>query len=81
MYDQILHTTGQFYAMSTCLKFMSLTPDDAIGFFNLPKPSSCTRALWSIQPLGETGTRNLPKDKRHPDYTADNLTTIYELTV
>jgi hypothetical protein len=35
-------------------------PDEVIGFFNWPNPSSRTVALVSTQPLTEMSTRNLP---------------------
>jgi hypothetical protein len=35
-------------------------PDDIIGFFNLPNPSSRTMALWLTQPLTEISIRNIP---------------------
>jgi hypothetical protein len=41
-------------------------PDDVIGFFDWPNPSSCTMALGSTQPLRETSTRNLPGGKGRP---------------
>jgi hypothetical protein len=45
---------------------------------NLPKHSSRTMALRSIQPLAEMRTRNLPGGKGQPARKADNLTPIYE---
>jgi hypothetical protein len=38
-------------------------PDEAIGFFSLPNPSSRTMTLGSTQPLTEMGTRYLPGGK------------------
>jgi hypothetical protein len=35
-------------------------PDEVIGIFKWPNPSSPTIALWSTQPLTEMSTRNLP---------------------
>jgi hypothetical protein len=35
-------------------------PDEVIGFFNWPNPSSRTMVLWLIQPLTELSTTNLP---------------------
>jgi hypothetical protein len=35
-------------------------PDDAIGFFNLPNPSSRTRAMRSTQHITEVSTMNIP---------------------
>jgi hypothetical protein len=42
-------------------------PDEVIGFFNLPNPSSRTMALKSTQPLIEMSIRNLPVGKGLPD--------------
>jgi hypothetical protein len=52
-------------------------PDEAIGFFNWPNPSSRTVALGSSQPLTEMGIRNMPVGKRWPASKAD-LTAICE---
>jgi hypothetical protein len=48
-----------------------------VDFFKLPKPSSCTVALGSTQPLTEMSTMNLPGGKGRPAHRADNLTTMY----
>jgi hypothetical protein len=53
-------------------------PDEFMGFFNLPNPSSRNLALASTQPLTEMSTRNLPGGKGRPVSKADNLTTICE---
>jgi hypothetical protein len=53
-------------------------PDEVIGIFNWPNPSSSTMALGSTQPLTEMSTTNLPGGKGRP---ADNLTGICERTV
>jgi hypothetical protein len=47
------------------------TPDEFIGFFNSPNPSSRTMELGSTQPLTEMSTRNLPGRKRRPARKAD----------
>jgi hypothetical protein len=47
-------------------------PDEVIGFFNLPNPSSRTMALGSTQPL------IFLRGKERPVRKADNLTAIYE---
>jgi hypothetical protein len=60
---------------------MDLIPDEVIGFFNLPNPSSRTMALGLTQPLTEVSTRNLPGGKEQLAHKADSLTTVYELTV
>jgi hypothetical protein len=50
--------------------------DEAIGFFNLPNPSSRTVALGSTQPLREMSIRNLLEGKGRLARKADNLTAI-----
>jgi hypothetical protein len=45
-------------------------PDEIIGFFNLPNPSSRTMALGSAQPPTEMSTKNFARGKalrRKPD--------------
>jgi hypothetical protein len=56
-------------------------PDEVIGFFNWPNPSSCAMALGSTQPLTEMSTRNLPGGKGRPAHGANNLTAIFKPTV
>jgi hypothetical protein len=53
-------------------------PDEVIGIFNLPNPSSYIMALGSTQPLTEMSTRNHPGGKGRPALGADNLTVICE---
>jgi hypothetical protein len=53
-------------------------PDEVIGSFNGPNPSSLTTALGSTQPLTEMSTRNLARDKGWSERKADNLTAISE---
>jgi hypothetical protein len=56
-------------------------PDDVIGFFNRPNPSSRTMDLGSTQPLTEMSTRYLPGGgggKERSAREANNLTTICE---
>jgi hypothetical protein len=53
-------------------------PNEVIGCFNLPNPSSRTMAVGSTQPLTEMSTRNLPAGKERPEREADNLTAICE---
>jgi hypothetical protein len=56
---------------------MGSIPDEAIGFFTLPNPSSLTVALGSTQPLTEMSTRNLPGVKGgRAARKADNLTAV-----
>jgi hypothetical protein len=54
---------------------------DEVDFFNLPKPSSRTMALWLTQPLTEMSTRKLPGGKERPARRADNLAAICEPNV
>jgi hypothetical protein len=51
-------------------------PDEVIGIFNWPNPSS--RAMESTQPLTEMSTRNRPGSKGRPARKADKLTAICE---
>jgi hypothetical protein len=44
---------------ATSQKVTDSIPDKVIGFFNWPKPSSCSMALGSIQPVTEMSTKNL----------------------
>jgi hypothetical protein len=57
---------------------MGSIPDEVIGFFNRPNPSSRAMALRSAQPLTEMSARNLSSDKGRPARKADNLTAICE---
>jgi hypothetical protein len=67
---------------ATSRKVAGSIPDEVIGFFNLPNPSSHTMAVGLTQPLTEMSTRNLPGDKGRLVCEADNLTTaICEPTV
>jgi hypothetical protein len=59
-------------------KVMGTIPDEVIGFYNWPNPSSLTMDLGSTQPLTEMSTRNLPGDNGRPAHKADNLTAICE---
>jgi hypothetical protein len=61
---------------ATSWKVMSSIPNEVLGFFNWPNPSSRTMALGSTQPLTEMSTRNLPGGKVQP--VQDNLTAICE---
>jgi hypothetical protein len=63
---------------ATSWKVTGLIPEKITGFSYLPKPSSCTMALESTQPLTEMSTRNLPGGKDQPAHKADNLTAICE---
>jgi hypothetical protein len=60
---------------------MGSIPDEVIGFFTWPNPSSRTMALGSTQPLTEMSNTNLPGGKGRPVRKADNLTSICEPTV
>jgi hypothetical protein len=52
-----------------------------VEFFNLPNPSSCTKALGLTQHLTEMSTRNLPGGKKRPARKVDNLAAICEPNV
>jgi hypothetical protein len=65
----------------TINKVPGSTPDEFIGFFNWPNPSSRAVALGSTQPVTELSTRNLPGGKGRPASKGDNLTAICELIV
>jgi hypothetical protein len=56
-------------------------PDEAIGFFNSPNPSSLIMALGSTETLTEMSSWSLPGGKGRPARKADNLTAICERTV
>jgi hypothetical protein len=60
--------------LQTGRKVVGSIPDEVIGFFNSPNPSSRTMALCWTQPLTEMSTRNLPGSKERPALKADNLT-------
>jgi hypothetical protein len=50
----------------TSRKVPGSIPDEVIGYFNWPNPSSRTMALGSTQPLLEVSTRNVPEGKGGP---------------
>jgi hypothetical protein len=54
------------YPVVTSRKVAGFIPNEDIGFFNWPHPSSRTMALRSTQPLTEMSTRNRPGDKGRP---------------
>jgi hypothetical protein len=62
-------------------KVVGSIPNEVIGFFNWPNPSSRTMNLGSTQPLEELRTRDIPGGKGRPAREADNLTAICEPTV
>jgi hypothetical protein len=63
---------------TTMCRFAGSVPDEVVGFFNLPNPSSRTVALGSTQPLTEISTVTLSGNKRRLARKADNLTAICE---
>jgi hypothetical protein len=65
---------------ATSRKVAGSIPDEVVGFFNWPNPSSHTMALESTQPLTEMSTRNLPGGKGRPARKAD-LSAICEAIV
>jgi hypothetical protein len=48
---------------ATSRKVACSIPDEIIGFFNRPNPSSRTVALGPTQPLTEMSTKNIPGGK------------------
>jgi hypothetical protein len=65
---------------ATGWKVAGLIPNEVIGFFNCPNPSSHNTALGSTKLLTEMSTRNLPVGKGRSACKAD-LITICEATV
>jgi hypothetical protein len=63
---------------ATSRKVAGSIPNEVIGFFNSPNPSSRTIALKSTPPLTEMSARNLPGGKGRPARKTDNLTAICE---
>jgi hypothetical protein len=63
---------------ATSRKVAGSIPNEVIGLFNWPNPSSLSMALWSTQPLTEMSIRNPPGVKGRPARKADNLTAICE---
>jgi hypothetical protein len=59
-------------------KFVSSIPDEGIGFFKRPNPSSRTVALGLTQALTEVSKRNLPGVKGRLALKDNNLTAISE---
>jgi hypothetical protein len=53
-------------------------PEEVIGFFSSPNPSSRTMDLESTQPLIEMSTGYLSWGKGRPTRKVDNLTAICE---
>jgi hypothetical protein len=64
--------------MLQAVKISGSIPDEVIGFFNGPNPSSRTVALRSTQLQREISTRNPPGGKGQPAYEADDFTVICE---
>jgi hypothetical protein len=60
---------------ATSRKVADSIPDEVIGDFNLPNPSSRTIAVGPTRSLTDMSTRNLPSR------AADNLTAVSELIV
>jgi hypothetical protein len=56
-------------------------PDEDIGFFIWPNPSSRTMVLGSTPLLIQMSTRNLPGGRGRSVTKGDNLTAICEPTV
>jgi hypothetical protein len=65
----------------TMLKARGSTPDEVIGFFNVPNPSSGNMAMVSTQPLTEMSTRSFLGVKGGRPARKADLTAICETTV
>jgi hypothetical protein len=63
---------------ATSLKVAVSIPDEVIGFFNTPNPSSSTTMLGSTPPLTEMSTINRPEGKERQARKVGNLTAIFE---
>jgi hypothetical protein len=63
---------------ATSRKVAGSIPDEVIGFFKWPNPSSRTMALGSTEPLTEISTRYLLGGKERAAGKADDLTAICE---
>jgi hypothetical protein len=61
---------------ATSPKVEDSIPDEEIGFFKWPNPS--TVPLGSSQPLTKMSTKNLRVGKRRPTRKAANLTAIFD---
>jgi hypothetical protein len=59
---------------ATSRKVAGSNPDETIGVFNLPNPSSSTTTLGSTPPLTDMSIKNLPGDEGRPARKAANLT-------
>jgi hypothetical protein len=70
-----------FKYYDTSRKVAGSIPDEVIGFFNWPNPSSRTMALGSTQRLTEMRTRNFLGGEGRPPRKADNLAAICETIV
>jgi hypothetical protein len=59
----VRETRGSAVVVGLCCrrKIASSTPDEFIGLYNLPNPSSRTMALVLTQHLKEMSTKNLPE--------------------
>jgi hypothetical protein len=75
------HTVVWLRHYATSQKVAGSIPNEVIGFFNCPNPSSCTMTLGSTQTLTEMNTRNLPGGKGRLAHKADNLTAICETII
>jgi hypothetical protein len=73
-------TTGGIHLRhyATIRNVASSIPDEVIGFFNWPHPSSRTMAVGLTQPLTEMSTRNLTGSRGQSARKADILTGICE---
>jgi hypothetical protein len=79
--DMALFTDILNICLSFCRKVTDSIPEEVIGSFNLPNPSSRNMCLWSTQPPTDMSTRNLPGGKVGPARKADKLTVMCETIV
>jgi hypothetical protein len=68
---------GSVVGWGTVLQAGSV-PNEIIGFYNWPNPSSCTVALGSTQPVTGMSASNFGGCKGWPVHKADNLTAVSE---
>jgi hypothetical protein len=79
--NEVLHVIYLWGHYATSVKVAGSIPDEVIGLFGWPNPSSRTMALRSTQPLTEMSTRHLPGGKggRHISLTT-SLSSVSRLS-
>jgi hypothetical protein len=85
MFIQIIYDVTRYRSWlrhyATNRKVADSIPDEVIGIFSRPNPSSRTMVLGLTQPLTEMSTRNFPGGKERPMSKADNIIAICEKIV